>query len=60
METHVSSLVSAYSFGKPSLRLPWDRKENRLCMSPDSPVFYTEATVSIGLNNVLRVGTSNL
>ena len=26
-------------------------------MSPDSPVFHTGATVSIGLINVLRVGT---
>ena len=26
-------------------------------MSPVSPVFHTEATVSIGLKNVLRVGT---
>ena len=31
-----------------------------LFMSPVSPVFYTEATVSIGLKNVLRVGTSIL
>ena len=30
------------------------------CMSPVSPVFYTEATVSIELKNVLRVGTSIL
>ena len=29
-------------------------------MSPVSPVFHTEATVSIGLKNVLRVGTSIL
>ena len=28
-----------------------------VCMSPVSPVFHTEATVSIGLKNVLRVGT---
>ena len=28
-----------------------------LFMSPVSPVFYTEATVSTGLKNVLRVGT---
>ena len=27
-------------------------------MSPVSPVFHNEATVSIGLKNVLRVGTS--
>ena len=27
-------------------------------MSPVSPVFYTEETVSIGLKNRLRVGTS--
>ena len=27
-------------------------------MSPVSPVFYSEATVSIGLKNVLRVETS--
>ena len=26
-------------------------------MSPVSPVFHTEATVNIGLKNVLRVGT---
>ena len=31
-----------------------------LDMSPVSPVFHTEATVSIGLKNVLRVGTSIL
>ena len=29
-------------------------------MSPVSPVFYTEAAVSIGLKNVLKVGTSIL
>ena len=27
-------------------------------MSPVSPVFHTEATVSIGLKNVFRAGTS--
>ena len=26
-------------------------------MAPVSPVFYTEATMSIGLKNILRVGT---
>ena len=29
-------------------------------MSPVSPVFHTEATMSIGLKNVLRVETSIL
>ena len=29
-------------------------------MSPVSPVYHTEATVSIGLKNVLRVGISIL
>ena len=29
-------------------------------MSPVSPVFHTEATVSIGLKNIVRVGTSIL
>ena len=28
------------------------------CMSPVSPVFHTEVTVSIGLKNKLRVETS--
>ena len=27
-------------------------------MSPVSPVFHTEATVSVGLKNVFRVGTA--
>ena len=31
-----------------------------LLMSPVSPVFHTEATVSIGLKNVFRVGTAIL
>ena len=30
------------------------------CMSPVSPVLHTKATVSIGLKNILRVGTSIL
>ena len=34
------------------------RQTLAICMSPVSPVFHTEATVSIGLKNVFRVGTS--
>ena len=34
--------------------------QNEIFMSPVSPVFHTEATVSIGPKNVLRVGTSNI
>ena len=35
-------------------------KMKEIYMSPVSPVFYTEASVSIGLKNILRVGTSML
>ena len=34
--------------------------DERLHMSPVSPVFHIEATVIIGLKNLLRVGTSIL
>ena len=42
-------------------KAPFNYKRKKhviVCMSPVSPVFHTEATVCIGLKNVLRVGTS--